>query len=415
MVECCNSEGRSRSPRAIERVAIATFFFLLPALSSAVPMGEAWIDQAPTVAQVARDVQGSDPVDTGARQAAAFSILWLGIQVWTDRVDDGQMSSRAAAKWGEYRRAWSAKISEVGNIKPLDYSQDTAFIRDLLGRYFAPDYVQAVLEWKEKARRPRLPTTIGAPPPRAADPVQAAATVRPVAGSGPSATEVLLLAGMVALLVLGLARESRPFGLDEGDPLKVNGGWGMYRLYKTTGTVLSPTKSHVVTTHVSGGGGNRPVTSSTSETIHDQFFIRDCNGGEQSIQVTDVNVALREGHELSAAWAIPKGKEQGPYFLFRNHSTQSVDFIDRVVRDMLKPHKWPVLPLLGSAVMLAWWLKSDALLLVALPGALVIFFIVRSYVIRGRVAQFKREVGRRFVPILDQRADEDRLIAGRTR
>ena len=155
-----------------------------------------------------------------------------------------------------------------------------------------------------------------------------------------------------SLLAFGLVREVRRFGLDVTDPFTVHSGWGSYKLFTITGTVLSPTKSHVVTTHVSGGGSNvggvvQPITTSTTTNIHDQFFIRDSKGLEQDVKLTDVDIALREDHQLSAVWGIKKGKESGRYFLFRNHSTRRADFIEQALRDMLKPHKWPVLPMLA--------------------------------------------------------------------
>jgi type IV secretory pathway TraG/TraD family ATPase VirD4 len=148
-------------------------------------MSEAWIDRAPTVAQVFKDMQGSDQIDTTARQAAAFEILRSAIQNWTGVLDIRQMSPRAAAKFTEYSIAFGQKPYDLkfddatctGKTcirwqfyqKEWHYSLDIPFARDLLGRYFAPEYVQVQEKWLWKIHHPDPPKTVNYPPGPAED------------------------------------------------------------------------------------------------------------------------------------------------------------------------------------------------------------------------------------------------------
>jgi len=143
-------------------------------------MSEAWIDRAPTVAQVFKDVQGSDQIDTTARQAAAFEILRSSIQNWTGQIDTRHMSPRAAAKFSEYSIAFGQKPYDLKfddatctgkkcirwqfYQKEWHYSLDIPFARDFLGRYFAPEYVQVQEKWLWKIHHPDPPKTVSYPP-----------------------------------------------------------------------------------------------------------------------------------------------------------------------------------------------------------------------------------------------------------
>src|SRR5258708_2598682 len=126
---------------------ILTVGILLPALSWAKPMSQAWIDHAPTVEQIFHDIQGSDPIDTAARQAAAFDILRFSIWTWTDELDFRRMPPRANAKFQEYSAAFGHKpyglkfndgfcigegcIRWQFYTKESRYSADIAFTREV--------------------------------------------------------------------------------------------------------------------------------------------------------------------------------------------------------------------------------------------------------------------------------------------
>jgi type IV secretion system protein VirD4 len=148
------------------------FLLLLPVPNNAVHArsNDSWIDRAPTVAQVFKEVQGTDEIDTPARQDAALTILRYAIQTWTGQLDVRGMDPRAAAKFLEYTKAardapFGLKFND-GNCsgatctrlqfftKEAHYQTDIPFIRATLSRWFSPDDVQAQVNWEIRAQRP---------------------------------------------------------------------------------------------------------------------------------------------------------------------------------------------------------------------------------------------------------------------
>lgn len=238
--------------------------------------------------------------------------------------------------------------------------------------------------------------------------------------SWPSKGAIVLV--LLALVVAGFMREMRPFGLNASAPLTIDAGWANYEVHSHTGTVLAPTKSRVVTTEVSGGGSyvsggatyTRPISTSTSTSIHDQFFLRTSDGVEESIQLTNFDLAVREGHQMTAAWAIKKGNESGKYFLFRNHSTREVNFSTLQLETMMRPSILICIPLASCAVAGICFIVFDGFRRVGDTQAMILAFgaifgaflgaILIRVVCDLRVRRFKREVADRLIPILDQRA-----------
>jgi len=139
-----------------------------PAFARAAAMSEAWIDHAPTAAQVFHDIKGTDEVDTRARQAAAFDILISAIQEWEGALDWRYMSRRAAAKEREYLQAarnapYGLKFDDAtckGHAcvrwrfatGRSSYGTSLDFTRSLLRYYFPQEYVTAEINWKITGR-----------------------------------------------------------------------------------------------------------------------------------------------------------------------------------------------------------------------------------------------------------------------
>ena len=136
---------------------------------------EPWIDHAPTVAQVFKDIQGTDQIDTTARQAAVFEILRNSIQTWTGVLDIRRMSPDAVVKFQEYSRAfgekpYGLKLNDgacVGDAcirkqfydKQYRYGTDPKFTREALARYFPPEYVEAQVASQIAVQTPPKPVT----------------------------------------------------------------------------------------------------------------------------------------------------------------------------------------------------------------------------------------------------------------
>lgn len=143
--------------------------WMLSPLAMAASMSAAWIAHAPTVAQVFKDNRGADEIDTAARRQAAFEILRNAIQVWTGVLDIRSMPHGAAVKYQEYTRALRdapfglkfddghckghACIRYRYYMKEYSYSTNTDFMKTVLGRYFAPEYVAAQVNWEIEAQR----------------------------------------------------------------------------------------------------------------------------------------------------------------------------------------------------------------------------------------------------------------------
>ena len=186
-----------------------------------------------------RDVHGSDEIDTRARQAAAFEILRNAIQVWTGALDIRSMPPRAAARFQEYSRAFGEKPYGLkfndGNCsgksciraqffdKEYAYSTNTDFMREVLGRYFAPGYVAAQVNWEIQAQR------------RGQNPVSSTA-----ARSSGSARADLLTYGGGALVIgfFGWLIFRRRAPVEQAPPLSDNYGtaaWATHRLLPRSG------------------------------------------------------------------------------------------------------------------------------------------------------------------------------------
>lgn len=120
-----------------------------------------------------------------------------------------------------------------------------------------------------------------------------------------------------------------------------------YELQSTTGKVLSSGKN--METKVSGGGGggysNRgtgytaPVSITSKTTIHDQFFLEDANGKEHAFQLSDFNLACRDGNILTVVAAINVKKHKGPYISVINHSTDKVYFDPIALKSICEPNR----------------------------------------------------------------------------
>jgi len=107
-------------------------------------------------------------------------------------------------------------------------------------------------------------------------------------------------------------------------PRFIKGPWKNLRIYSFTGYVRgSASRSD---TSVSGSvytvGNNVQGGVSSATTVTDSFRLVDTrNKQESNFRLQDYGVELWENQIASVAWAIPKGKKEGPYFAVINHTT----------------------------------------------------------------------------------------------
>lgn len=93
-----------------------------------------------------------------------------------------------------------------------------------------------------------------------------------------------------------------------------------------TGVVLSSEKSETVTVHegmrLPDAKGNLQPGAIYSKTHnHHVVWLRADDGTEREVNIGDIGLPLREGHQVTVAGGHRSGEAAGPYFAARNHST----------------------------------------------------------------------------------------------
>lgn len=140
-----------------------------------------------------------------------------------------------------------------------------------------------------------------------------------------------------------------------------------YHVYEFTGRVAHSNKQ--LETVVSGGGGGgatyqgtggtAPVSISSRTYTHDDIFLVNEQGQEQVIRLVDWNLATREGHVIQAIWMIKDGQDSGPYLIINNLTTQTVQWSDKKLGEVLRLEWWrifiiPIVILIVGGIILGW-------------------------------------------------------------
>ncbi|HRP44746.1 MAG TPA: hypothetical protein PLU27_08270 [Ginsengibacter sp.] len=102
-------------------------------------------------------------------------------------------------------------------------------------------------------------------------------------------------------------------------------------IYYDRGRVAGKDKNMETRVSGSGGGGGTyqgtgataPVHITSTTIIHDKIYLQKENGKERAVELTNWDVACREGHDMVVAWIIPEGKESGDYTAIKNITTGS--------------------------------------------------------------------------------------------
>ncbi len=106
--------------------------------------------------------------------------------------------------------------------------------------------------------------------------------------------------------------------------------------WSKTGEVISQNKYSETHVSSSGGGGSvgpnggyvsAPTVHSRIVTKH-EFWIRKEDGSEESIQLSNCDVPLREGHKITLILAGYKGGNHGYYTVLVNHSANKHWFLE---------------------------------------------------------------------------------------
>jgi hypothetical protein len=336
---------RRRGPQIVPAVRAGALAIALCAcalvFAGTARAAEAWLTQMPSVEQVLAKTQGKDASDAAARQWVAFDKLSLltdkllsdrmlegtgltadeqAIRIrWVDerdRVTKQQQASLTTAGFSEWR-----KLAD----RYWDDSRFNDTLLTLFSAEFRADHKQILAETFEGAAIPGLKPPASSTSEGTTPAEDAPAWFERTSASGipPGLTFLLaLLAGFALQLILLRGR----LELDPRDPFRLRLGGGTYALNHATGSVDGASK--LGTTSVEGGGGGtnawgyaRSIRIFSRTTIHDQFFIRQPQGTAQSIKLAGWDVAVADGHVVSAVWAVREGAGAGPYFIVVNHTT----------------------------------------------------------------------------------------------
>lgn len=162
-------------------------------------------------------------------------------------------------------------------------------------------------------------------------------------------------------------------------------GWREYELYSFTGIVTGMGKVFLIyrfgqnsRSHFSEKGKwLPPVSVETTTNAFNHIFLTADDNNRRSINMNDFDIACREGHELTAIWAVKKGEHHGPYVVILNNTTKQAFFSYSIIIKMFDiPFFLYVLIIPGSY--LAGYLffqQIAAACLVTLPAILLTWFI----------------------------------------
>ncbi|MBW7839002.1 MAG: hypothetical protein H3C36_05040 [Chitinophagaceae bacterium] len=94
-----------------------------------------------------------------------------------------------------------------------------------------------------------------------------------------------------------------------------------------------------------GGGGAYQGTGATASVhitsttiIHDKIYLQKEDGKERAVELTNWDVACREGHDMVVAWIIPEGKESGDYTAIKNITTGIEMYDNEVIKGLGNQH-----------------------------------------------------------------------------
>jgi hypothetical protein len=384
-----------------------------------------YLNEMPSVDRVLAEVKGRDNLDTLARQCGALEQMGHIIEVMAGARRSGRPSFTAdeARLKGKYdQTAWAMTVKQLNSFDPAEtkrlgmkspralwyskrtiYGLDPQYREELLKQFFSPAW-QA--EFRALIRDPRkdvLPLTPATP--RQSPPLSGTNW-----GFWMFTTQQMYGVTMLFLLTLVLLYaaivEFFPVGLHPSDRMVLRGAFRRYQLYTCTG-VARGVSQYSSTTRWASTDQRGVTTYGFSTTYYNTFFIQPPNAPEHSVTLVNEPNAptLRDGHVVSAVWAIRRWRKFGDYLFFYVHSTNQVFVMKSTVARLIGPRRWPTLPILAyfwygnylwPAVRELFWTFTAVLL--------ITYWIVRWLLRKWRVRRFTKNDVPVLMKILSEQA-----------
>lgn len=124
-----------------------------------------------------------------------------------------------------------------------------------------------------------------------------------------------------------------------------------------------------------GTGATAPVHITSTTIIHDKIYLQKEDGKERAVELTNWDVACREGHDMVVSWIIPEGKESGNYVGIKNITTGSELFNDDAIKKLADQHfiksKWLKLLAVFMAAFLLYKMGKGTLLTIGIIGFII--------------------------------------------
>ena len=385
-----------------------------------------YLNEMPSVDRILAEVKGSDELDTLARQCGALEQMGHLIEVMAGprrfrrpgyTADESRLKNlydqsalnctRKVENSGHFNPAETKRLGRnspaaLWYLKRLQYGIDMAFREELLKQFFSPAWQTAFQAEIRDPRNDVLRLTPARPPvtvPGFGSFNLGFLTQRQIYG----VTIILLL---TLLLLYAAIVEFFPVGLLPSDPTILRGAFRRYKLYMCTG-VARAVSQYSSTTRWASTDQRGVTTYSYSTTYYNTFFIQQPDGLEHSVTLVNERNAptLRDGHVVSAVWAVRRWRKHGDYLFFYVHSMNQLFVMKSTVGRLIGPRRWPTLPMLayfwygdylGAGLREPFWVFSAVLL--------ITYWIVRWLVRKWRLRKFTKNDVPVLMKILNEQA-----------
>ncbi len=217
-----------------------------------------------------------------------------------------------------------------------------------------------------------------------------------------------------AILALFLIRESRRFGVREGEPPTIVAGFRRYQLTMRAGVVANYQRwvetTTTITERINHLGHVLSRSESSSSSVHESFDIVGADGSTP-VHVVGAGLNASNGDAVSGLSAARRLRKQGQWVLFRNH-TQGIRVtpLASALGSMLSMSPWVFIPvlllaarigadtdiLMGLAPSAAPGLRGFVAAFLTLPLLLIVYAVVGSV----RVSRFRKRDVPKLLPLL---------------